>query len=255
MSSPRNLLPDFERILRNLFPDFERPAPRRYLNIRPQPRRLGRKIAGGLFLSLICAIALAPLAATDSPPSSPALVPVAYLTDAAAQKAVPAEPVKTAAAKPACTRTTARKDCAEARAAKAALLAAAVAEPASPPAPASAMAAPVVVADNRTETPARVAGTEALAAAEPASEADAVAPAKPATKRKAKKTRVADAAPAERSERVERLVRVYDQVLPDGRRVPVYRRANGGFESGSIVNGEYRRTALALDRARYFGMQ
>jgi hypothetical protein len=54
----------------------------------------------------------------------------------------------------------------------------------------------------------------------------------------------------------ERLVHVYDDVLPDGRRVPVYRRANGAFETGAVVEGEYRpgRT-VQLREPRYFGLQ
>ncbi|HET7679812.1 MAG TPA: hypothetical protein VFK79_06710 [Xanthobacteraceae bacterium] len=61
---------------------------------------------------------------------------------------------------------------------------------------------------------------------------------------------------------VERLVKVYDQVMPDGRRVPVYRRAgSGSLEMGTIVDGEYRayRSARQADldppRGRYFGLQ
>jgi hypothetical protein len=60
---------------------------------------------------------------------------------------------------------------------------------------------------------------------------------------------------------VERLVRVYDQVLPDGRRIPVYRRAgSGSLELGTIVDGEYRairpaRRANLEPPGRYFGLQ
>ena len=65
--------------------------------------------------------------------------------------------------------------------------------------------------------------------------ADAAPAAQPtAPKPKAKTMRAPDAAPA------ERLVRVYDQVMPDGRRVPVYRRANGSLEVGTVAEGEYR---------------
>ena len=57
----------------------------------------------------------------------------------------------------------------------------------------------------------------------------------------------------------ERLVRVYDQVLPDGRRVPVYRRVgSGGLETGTIVDGEYRptrRANLEPPGGRLFGLQ
>lgn len=62
--------------------------------------------------------------------------------------------------------------------------------------------------------------------------------------------------PAE--EPVERLVRVYDQVLPDGRRVPVYRRVGtGGLETGVIVDGEYRpaRRAYLDQPSGRFGLQ
>ena len=61
---------------------------------------------------------------------------------------------------------------------------------------------------------------------------------------------------------VERLVKVYDQVMPDGRRVPVYRRVgSGSLERGAIVDGEYRayrparRDNLEPPTGRYFGLQ
>ena len=61
---------------------------------------------------------------------------------------------------------------------------------------------------------------------------------------------------------VERLVRVQDQVMPDGRRIPVYRRVgSGSLEMGTIVDGEYRayRPArganLEPPTGRYFGLQ
>jgi hypothetical protein len=55
---------------------------------------------------------------------------------------------------------------------------------------------------------------------------------------------------------VERLVKVYEQVMPDGRRVPVYRRSgSGGYETGTIVDGEYRPARRAEAGARFFGLQ
>jgi hypothetical protein len=55
---------------------------------------------------------------------------------------------------------------------------------------------------------------------------------------------------------VERLVKVYEQVMPDGRRVPVYRRqGSGGYETGTIVDGEYRPARRAEARPRFFGLQ
>ena len=55
---------------------------------------------------------------------------------------------------------------------------------------------------------------------------------------------------------VERLVRVYDQVTPDGRRVPVYRRVgSGSYETGVVVDGEYRPARRVEAGTRYFGLQ
>ena len=73
---------------------------------------------------------------------------------------------------------------------------------------------------------------------------------------RAKRPRPVEEAPA------ERLVKVYDQVMPDGRRVPVYRRVgSGSLEMGAIVDGEYRayrparRADLEPPNGRYFGLQ
>ncbi len=84
--------------------------------------------------------------------------------------------------------------------------------------------------------------------------ADAAPAAQPtAPKPKAKTMRAPDAAPA------ERLVRVYDQVMPDGRRVPVYRRANGSLEVGTVAEGEYRPSRSAElaqpGGSGFFGLQ
>jgi len=58
---------------------------------------------------------------------------------------------------------------------------------------------------------------------------------------------------------VERLVKVYEQVMPDGRRVPVYRRVgSGAYETGVIMDGEYRparRANLDPPSGRFFGLQ
>jgi hypothetical protein len=247
--------------MRDLFPNFERPVPRDYLNIKPRRRGFGLKVAGVAIFGFAGAIALTPPAATDSPQAAAATASTyvaSFADEVPAQKVTALEPVKTPppvktaalATRPACTRTTARKDCAEAKAAKAALLAAVVPEVKMPPAPAV-VAAPVVMAENKAETTASLGGTQAWAAAEPTAAAEAVAvPARTATRQKVRKPRFADEPP------VERLVRVYDQIGPDGRRVPVYRRAGGGYESGSVVNGEYRRAALGpVTGQRYFGLQ
>jgi hypothetical protein len=54
---------------------------------------------------------------------------------------------------------------------------------------------------------------------------------------------------------VERLTRVGERTMPDGRRVTVYRRSNGTYEVGSVVDGEYRPTRRMEAGARYFGLQ
>jgi hypothetical protein len=84
----------------------------------------------------------------------------------------------------------------------------------------------------------------------------ATAPKPKRTRTAEERTRTAEEAP------VERLVKVYDRVLPDGRRVPVYRRAGSGtLEMGTIVDGEYRsygparRADLEPTRGRFFGLQ
>jgi hypothetical protein len=235
--------------LSRIFPSFERPvAPPRYLNVRPERRGLGLTVAGVFAAGLACAIALTPKG-QDQPASAAvetaaAPVSTARVADEPQQKVAAAEPAKTPApektvaraAKLAvtCARSaTARRDCVEAKEAKAAVLASAMAAPEAAPA--------------QPATP--PAATETVAAAEAADAETVAAPPAPKTPKKVKKPRFADEGP------VERLVRVYDQIMPDGRRVPVYRRANGGYESGAIVDGEYRRAAAIAEHPRYFGLQ
>jgi hypothetical protein len=223
------------------------------------------KIAGVLMVGLASAIALTPRDTADSLDSPATPAAVASAADSAQQQKTAvvepalataptptpekAKPAKTAAA---CGQSTARKDCVAARAAKAALLE--VPQETSP-------SSPVVesVAEPATNTPpaaVHTAATEALAAADPVAPeaAPASTPLRTAAK---KKTAVAAKKPRYPDDLlVERLVRVYDRILPDGRVVSVYRRASGGYESGSITYGEYRRASAApLDRPRYFGLQ
>lgn len=234
-------------LFRGIFPTFERPvAAPHYMYVKPQRRGLGLTIAGGAAAVLACAIALTPPPPDVSTSSDTAAPPVVAGVAAVEAPAAPAPEKTTAqAAKTAvtCARTTARKDCVEMKAAKAAILASPDTEPAAVAAAPSA---------NSAATAARADATEAMAAAEPVAEAPAVpanAAPRAAARQKARK-KFADDAP------VERLVRVYDQILPDGRRVPVYRRASGGYESGNIVDGEYRRAfAAPPERPRYFGLQ
>lgn len=189
-------------------------------------------------------------------------------------------------------RATARRDCANVKAVKDARLTAPDPVPASASArapasvPASA-AAPVAASGpaplNNNEAP-RAAVAKApdpvpasasarTSASVPASAAARVSPSAPAPSKevppavvaavfaatanvpKPKRPRPVEEAP------VERLVRVYDQVMPDGRRVPVYRRAgSGSLELGTVVDGEYRalrpaRRANLEPPGRYFGLQ
>lgn len=231
-----------------LFPSFEKPVARqRYINVQPQRPGYGG-IGGVLVLSALCGIGIV-LALPETPQLSSA-APRTAVT--ATLKQAPAiETTATAAAdddeifrklSALCTdKPTARRACAEAKAAKEARLAAALARAeADPPKTQSASAA----------AGAGKASATAKASVEP-EEANAEVPS-PAPRQKTKTARVADEAP------VDRLVHVYDHVAPDGRRVPVYRRSNGRYEFGAIVDGEYqqsRSAELTPPRRSYFGLQ
>jgi hypothetical protein len=92
-------------------------------------------------------------------------------------------------------------------------------------------------------------------------EAPAAQPQKTAAAPKAKRQRSVpdDVERYVRDAPVERLVKVYEQVMPDGKRVPVYRRVgSGAYETGVIVDGEYRparRANLDPPSGRFFGLQ
>ena len=69
---------------------------------------------------------------------------------------------------------------------------------------------------------------------------------------RAKRPRPVEEAPA------ERLVRVYDQVMPDGRRLPVYRRVGSGsleIDGESRAYRPARRANIEPPNGRYFGLQ
>jgi hypothetical protein len=251
---------------RSIFPSFERPVPPpRYLNIRPEGRGIGRKIGALMAGCLAVGIALAQF--DGAPPAEGTALPVMG-SAATAQFAAPAEAML--AATPAIEKprkitpvvcgqkASVRRDCADIRAAREAKLAPQLILPetsATVLAPARPGAAAEQIATLRPETPAvdTVLAAEAMAAATPAA-APASPPARAAARQKPKKVRVpADDPP------VERLVHIYDQIAPDGRRVPVYRRNDGGYETGTIVGDEYRasrRVNLEPPRGqRYFGLQ
>lgn len=259
--------------LRYLFPSFEKPVERpRYLNLEPA-RRDFRGIGTVLVLAVSCGVALALWE-----PSTQATTPFVTAAVEASKVANPApagvskvaiQETMAAAGTAAETdddqaaltvklsafcsqRTTARRDCAEVKALKEARLKAP--EPAASSKPEAAPAAMKVheAQPELASAPAQAAEPVSAVNAQPDAAA-AQASQRTATAPRAKRPRAADDAP------VERLVRVYDQVLPDGRRIPVYRRAGGGYETGTIVDGEYRPTRRATLEppygARRFGLQ
>jgi hypothetical protein len=239
-------------LFRSVFPSFEKPVARaQFLNIQ-QERRSYRGVAAVLLIAAGCGIGIAlwePSSRVTSPLVSAATTapaPVAKVAETTAVANVDDDQsVPTVKLSSFCSqRTSARRACANVRAFKDARLTAP--EPASAkPAATEAMAS----ADTTATVVAEPASIVAPAAEEPAAEEPAVQPQKPAAP-KVVKRRVQDTAPA------ERLVRVYDQVLPDGRVVPVYRRVgSGSLETGTIVGGEYRpsRRANLEPESRPFG--
>jgi hypothetical protein len=254
-------------LLRGLFPSFEKPVERqRYLNIEPQ-RRDFRGIGTVLGLAAFCGLALAlwepshtattpVVAAATQPGPAPADAnKAASLETTAAAEVEDDQPAPTVKLSSACAqKATARRDCAGVKALKEARLKApeptaskpVQAPPATVKEPSANQAAPVAVAAKPTDT---------ASAANAQTEAPNAQPQqRMAAAQKAKRSRVQhEEAP------LERLVRIYDQVLPDGRRVPVYRRVGGGYETGTIIDGEYRPSRRAnLEppySARYFGLQ
>jgi len=239
-------------LFRLFFPSFEKPVDRpRYLNIEQESRSYhGVWIV--LLLAAVCGIGFSlwePSHQVTSPfvsASTPPAAAKAADTTAAAPQAEEETVAPTVKLSTLCSqRATARRDCASVKAFKDARLNAP--EPAAEPAKESkhevaTKAVAPALASVATVTP---------PAAEPDASAAAAPKAPPA--QKAKRPRPAEEAP------VERLVKVYDQVLPDGRRVPVYKRAGtGALETGTIVDGEYRparRANLDPPSNRYFGLQ
>jgi cytoskeletal protein RodZ len=248
--------------LRRLIPSFEKPVERpRYLNIEPQ-RRDFRGIGTVLGLAIVCGIGFAiwEPSHTTSTPSQPgprvqadAAKAAAPETTAAAEAEDDDQPAPTVKLSTACAqRPTARRDCAGVKAFKEARLKAP--EPAAPKtAQAPAAVAKVASMDQAQPAPTASTASDITTAANAQAGVAAPPPQRTAAAPKAKRPRVQEEAP------VERLVRVYDQVLPDGRRIPVYRRVgSGGFETGTIVDGEYRptrRANLEQQGGRYFGLQ
>jgi hypothetical protein len=272
-----------------LFPTFEKPVERsRYLNLEPA-RRDFSGIAMVLVLAASCGVAFAlwepstrattPFV-TASAPSTADTTKVAAAPQAAgkpvAQETMAAanveedEPALTVGLSSQCAqRATARRDCANVKALKEARLKAPAPVPTPPAKP---QIAPAVIAQTEAAPAAPKADpTPAVIEAATVSQAEATppkpvktveapaasAPEQPAAKpqrtatHKAKRPRVQEEPP------VERLVRVYDHVLPDGRRVPVYRRSNGRLEIGGVVDGEYRSYARRAEMygPRHFGLQ
>lgn len=220
---------------RFLFPSFERPAlQRQHLQLEP-----GRRRASGIWavvgLSAACGGILLALPAAPQRPTTPpsflVTAPVKAEPDTSASTAsTDASNIEPLAADGnsgdlslmqlstlcGADRPTARRVCAEAKAARDAKLEEAAAQ-AKAKARAEEMAAMAakIAAD---------AHAEAVAATGVAADA---APENAASQQKSKPTHVADKRP------IEQLVHVYDQVTRDGRVVPVYRRSDGGYQFGA----------------------
>lgn len=256
-------------MFRFLFPSFEKPVDRpRYINIEQDSRDF-RGIGAVLALAAVCGLGfvlwepshqvttpfVTATPARPTPATASAKAPETTAVAAEAEEDQVVAPTVKLSAQCA-QRATARRDCASVRAFKDARLNAP--EPAAPE-PDAVPSKPEAVATkvSASAEPAVVPQASAMIAETPAvapSDTPVVQTQKTAAAPKAKRPRPAEEAP------VERLVRVYDQVLPDGRRVPVYRRVGtGALETGSIVDGEYRpgRRAANLDSpsSRYFGLQ
>jgi hypothetical protein len=275
------LVPEGMNVLRSIFPSFEKPTARpRYLNIEPE-RRNFRGIGAVVLLAASCGVALAlwepsqritsPFVTASTPAatkaaSTPAATKAASTpaaTEAASQETTAAASVEddqftpTAKLSAFCSqRATARRDCASVKAFMETRLTA--------PDPVSDKADPSVAPDKADPS---VAKGPAVEQPEPVSivAAPAEVPAAKPQRHVARKAKQRNQDQRNQDQRnqdnapTERLVRVYDQVLPDGRRVPVYRRVgSGGLETGTIVDGEYRSTRranLEPPGGRLFGLQ
>ncbi len=226
-----------------LFPSFEKPVDRqRYLNVQPQRRGYGG-IAAVLAFAGLCGFLLA-LPDRSLSPQVPVRVAVTTSSAKPVEKVAAVTADESAKLTTLCNdKPTARRACADAKAAREARLAQAFARAeaangaARPSSPAVARARKAAVAANSASAEATPAGGEQPGAA---------APRKPKAPR-------ADDAP------VERLVHVYDHIAPDGSRVPVYRRGNGSYEFGAVADGQYRQSRRAeLGQPRtpsVFGLQ
>ena len=249
-----------------MFPSFGKPAERpRYINVETEGRSF-RGVGIVLGLAALCGVALAlwepshqvtsPFTAASSSRSAPATIPAE--TTAASAVVEDDQTTPTVKLSTQCSqRATARRDCANVKALKDARLNAPESESPeeSKPAPVAAKAdMPAVAKPDALVQPPVVTPvvTRQTAAATPAETGEVAQPEAAAHKPapKVKRPRAVEEPP------VERLVRVYDQVLPDGRRVPVYRRVgSGNLETGTIVDGEYRparRANLDPPSGRYY---
>ncbi len=228
-----------------LFPSFEKPVARqKYLNVSPLRRSYGGIVAvlalsalWGLLLTVPDALQLPKTPAVEKPQTVAAKP---EQTVAAAPTAAEDESVIRLSAL--CTdKPTARRACAAVKAAREARLAEAHARA---EAKAATSSSPPAVRARKTSTAASGASAQATAETEQSVSGP---------RQKTKTARVADETP------VARLVHVYDHIAPDGQRVPVYRRGNGAYEFGAVVDGEYRQSRRAeLGQPRVpniFGLQ
>lgn len=279
-------------MFRFLFPSFERPVERpRFVNLEPESHDF-RGVGTVLLLAASCGVALAlwepshqvtsPFVAAPGSRSAPMTAdraPSQETTAAAAAADADDDAAPTVKLSTLCSqKTTARRDCAEVKAIKDARLNA----PEPTPEPAKQRKSPVVAAQSPSKANQAVASKPSLTPAVAPSQAPAVTPSQASAAPSAtpprppadiptqtasvtqpetsaaqsQKTAFAPKAKRQRQPTeeasVERLVRVQDQVTPDGRRVPVYRRVggSGGYEVGTIVDGEYRASRRLADDHR-----
>ena len=258
-------------MLRFFFPSFEKPVPRpRYLNIEPEGHDF-HGVGVVLLLAASCGVALAlwepshrvtsPFVTASVSRSAPAGASDAKIASQETNAAADAEDDQPPTVKLSafCSqRATARRACAEVKAFKEARLKAP--DPAAAPSDPAAAPSDPAAAPSKQAQPAVVAAKAAVAD-QPETAAVAAQPEKPTVQpqRTAAAPKAKRARPPVEEAPVERLVRVYDQIMPDGRRVPVYRRVGSGrYETGIIVDGEYRpsrRANLGPPTGRYFGLQ
>lgn len=239
--------PEGYNLFRSIFPSFEKPVERpQFLNIQ-QDRRHFRAIGAVLLIAAGSGVGMAlweqshkvPARSMAALAATPALESTTSEITTAGANGDDDQSAPTVKQSAFCSqRTSARRACADVKALKEARLTA----PAKP----EPAAKPAAVA----KQPSPAAQASVMVAAEPVSVAAPVVTPKKQAAPKVAKRRSQENAPG------ERLVHVYDQMTPDGRRVPVYRRVvRGAYETGVIEYRSTRRANLEQPSGRYFSLQ